>query len=160
MNKDCAGFTLVELVMVIVLGSILAAYAVVKWPSDSELKLPAQAGLLINHIQHTQALAMHWGQPLRFTVNSGGYAVACVMASASPPCNNNPIIDPVTNQPFSIDLESGISLSGATVDFDTMGRPVSGGTIISTTPARTFVLSADGIDRAVVLESLTGFASL
>ena len=146
--------------MVIVLASILGAYAVVKWPSDSELKLPAQADLFVNHLRHTQALALHWGQQLRFTVNAGGYSVACVTASASPPCNNNPVIDPVTNQPFTIALESGISLSGSNVDFDSLGRPVSGGTIISTVPARTFVLSADGATIALVLEPLTGFASL
>jgi MSHA pilin protein MshC len=160
MNKDSSGFTLVELVIVIVLVSILTAYAVVKWPSDSELKLPAQASLLANHIRHTQALAMHWGQPLRLTINAGGYSVSCVTASASAPCNNSPVIDPVTNQAFSVSPESGISLSGANVDFDTLGRPVSGGAIISSTPARTFTLSADGVSQAVVLEPLTGFASL
>jgi len=160
MNKETSGFTLVELVIVIVLISILTVYAVVKWPSDSEIMLPTQASLLANHIRHTQALAMHWGQPLRLTVGAGGYSVSCVTASASAPCNNNPVIDPVTNQPFSIALESGISLSGANVDFDTLGRPVSGATIITSTPARTFTLSADGVSQSVLLEPLTGFASL
>ncbi len=160
MNKDTSGFTLIELVIVIVLVSILSAYAVVKWPSDSELKLPAQASLLANHIRHIQALAMHWGQPLRLIVGAGGYSVSCVTASASAPCNNNPVIDPVTNQSFSISLESGISLGGADVDFDTLGRPVSGSNIITSTPARTFTLSADGVSQVVVLEPLTGFASL
>jgi MSHA pilin protein MshC len=160
MNKDCSGFTLIELVMVIVLVSILTAYAAVKWPSDSELKLPAQANLLASHIRHTQALAMHWGQSLRMTVSSGGYSVSCVTPSANPPCNNTPVLDPVTNQAFSIALESGISLAGANTDFDSLGRPVSGGTIISSTPARTFTLSADGASQAILLEPLTGFASL
>ena len=159
MNKDSRGFTLVELVIVIVLASILAAYAVVKWPSDSELKLPAQASLLASHIRHTQALAMHWGQPLRLTISSGAYSVSCVTASASPPCDSTPVIDPVTNQSFSVALETGISLAGANTDFDTLGRPVSGGSLLTTTPARTFTLSADGGSHAVVLEPLTGFAS-
>lgn len=160
MNKDSHGFSLIELVMVIVLVSVLAVYAVAKWPSDGELKLPTQASLLANHIRHIQALAMHWGQPLRLTVSSGGYSVSCVSASASAPCNNSPVIDPVTHQAFNISLESGVSLTGANTDFDTLGRPVSGGTMITSTPARTFTLTADGVSQAVTLEPLTGFASL
>ena len=160
MNKECSGFTLVELVIVIVLVSILAAYAAAKWPSNSELKLPAQASLMASHIRHTQALAMHWGQALRVTVGSGGYSVSCVTASANPPCNNTPVIDPVTNQAFNIALDSGISLTGANIDFDTLGRPVSGGAIVTSTPARTFTLTADGVTQTVSLEPLTGFASL
>jgi hypothetical protein len=70
------------------------------------------------------------------------------------------VIDPVTNQPFSIALENGIGLSGANVDFDSLGRPVSGAAIITSTPARTFTLSADGVSQSVLLEPLTGFASL
>ena len=161
MDKDCSGFTLVELVIVIVLVSVLTAYAAVKWPSNSELKLPAQANLFAAHIRHVQALAMHWGQPLRLTITSGGYSVSCVTSSATPPCNNSPVIDPVTNQAFSISLEDGISLSGtATTDFDTLGRPVSAGAIITASPARSFTLTADGVGKVIQLNALTGFANL
>ena len=160
MNKGSRGFTLVELVTVIVLVSVLTVYAAVKWPANSELKLPAQADLLATHIRHIQALAMHWGQPLRLSISGGAYSVSCVTVSANPPCDNTPVVDPVTNQAFSISLEAGISLSGAATDFDTMGRPVSGGALIDTIPARTFTLSADGATYSVVLEPLTGFVSL
>lgn len=160
MNKECSGFTLVELVIVIVLVSLLTTYAVVKWPTNNELKLPAQANLLASHIRHTQALAMHWGQALRLTISSGGYSVSCVNPSVNPPCNNTPVIDPVTNQAFNIALESGISLTGANTDFDTLGRPVSGGSILTSAPACTFTLSADGASQTVIVEPLTGFTSL
>lgn len=161
MNKECSGFSLIELVTVIVLVSILSVYAAVKWPSNDELKLPAQAELLVAHLRHMQALATHWGQPLRLTINSGGYSVACVTSSVNPPCNNSPVIDPVTRQSFSVSLETGISLSGtASTDFDSLGRPVSGGSLITSTPARTFTLSADGANQTVTLSSLTGFASI
>ncbi len=158
MQKD-VGFTLIELVIVIVLVSILAVYAVVKWPSDSQLKLPAQANLLIAHIRHTQSLAMHWGQTLRFTPSGGGYTVSCASASANPPCNQNPVIDPVTGQSFSVSLESGITLGGASVDFDSLGRPINAGALITSSPARTFTLSADGVSHTVTVQPLTGFAS-
>jgi MSHA pilin protein MshC len=161
MHKESSGFTMIELVTVIVLLAILSAYAVTKWPGDSTFKLSAQAEAFAAHIQHTQALAMDWGQSLRLTINSSGYSVSCVTASATPPCDNSPVIDPTTNQAFSITLESGISLSGtATTDFDTLGRPVSSGSLITTSPASTFTLTADSVNQTVTVSPLTGFAAL
>lgn len=161
MHKDSSGFTLIELVTVIVLAAILSVYAVTKWPGDRALKLPAQAELFAAHLQHIQALAMDWGQSLRLTVNSNGYSVSCVSASATPPCDNSPVVDPSTNQAFSISLESGLTLSGtATTDFDPLGRPVTAGALITASPARTFTFNADGASQTVTLSPLTGFAAL
>jgi prepilin-type N-terminal cleavage/methylation domain-containing protein len=161
MHKKTSGFTLIELVTVIVLVAIFSVYAVAKWPSDSALKLPAQAELFAAHIQHIQALAMDWSQPLRLTTNSNGYSVSCVTASTGAPCNSSPVIDPATNETFSVSLEPGISLSGsATTDFDTLGRPVSAGALITTSPARSFILSANGINQTVTVAPLTGFSNL
>jgi len=161
MRKDISGFTLIELVMVIVLLAIISVYAVTKLPGDNTIKLSAQAEMFATHIQHIQALAMDWGQPLRLTVNTSGYSVNCVMVSTTPPCNNSPVIDPTTNEVFSITLESGVSLSGSAVtDFDTLGRPVAAGSLITSSPARTFTLSANGVNQVVTLSPLTGFVAL
>lgn len=160
MIKAHHGFTLIELVTVITLVSILSVYAVVKWPADNELKLPAQAAVFVAHLRHVQALAMHWGQPLRLTISANAYSVSCVTASANPPCNSDPVIDPVSGQPFNISLEGGISLSGTPItDFDTMGRPVAAGSLLTASPARTFSFSANGVSQTVSLSPLTGFAS-
>ena len=158
MNKDCSGFTLIETVVVLVLLGILAVNVVIRWPADNELKLPAQADLLATHLRHIQSLALYWGQPLRLAIGSGSYSVACVTASATSPCNNSPVIDPATGESFSTTLENGISLAGtATTDFDSLGRPVSGGSLI--TGARSFTLSAGTPTWTVTLSPLTGFVS-
>ncbi|WP_455203592.1 pilus assembly FimT family protein [Kaarinaea lacus] len=159
MHKECSGFTLIELVIVIILASVLSAYAVVKWPSDAQIKLPAQAGLMVTHLHHIQSLAMHWGQPLRLSVSSGGYSVSCVTAGAAP-CDSSPVIDPVTQSPFAVSLESGISLAGANIDFDSLGRPVSSGSLVSSSPARSFALTAGGVTQTVTVQPLTGFVSV
>ena len=161
MLKQSAGFTLIELVMVILIAGILSTYAVVHWPNDSEIKLPIQAELFVGHVRHMQALAMQWGEPLRLTVTPGAYSVSCVTAGATPPCNSNPVIDPATAQSFSITLETGISFSaGSTTDMDSLGRPVAVGNIIATTPARTYTLNAGASSIDVTLSPLTGFLSI
>jgi MSHA pilin protein MshC len=158
MHRDCAGFTLVELVFVIILSGILAAYAVTQWPGDNELILPAQANSLVSDLRHSQALAMQWSQPLRFSVTTGSYTVSCVTASANAPCDSSPVIDPATGSAFSVTLPNGISLgTDASTDFDSLGRPVSGSTLLSNNPARSYTLSAGTSSVAITVQPITGF---
>ena len=160
MNKEGSGFTLIELLVVLIIVGILAVNAVIRWPPDSELKLPAQAELLASHIRHLQLLAMYWGTPLQLSVSSTNYSVSCVTASATPPCNSSPVLDPVTGKGFSVVLDSGITLSGSTTEFDVFGTPVSGSTPLAGTPARTFTLTADADSWTVNVAELTGFVTL
>lgn len=159
MNKECSGFTLLELLVVLIIVGILAVNAVVRWPPDSELKLPAQAELLASHLRHMQLLAMYWGQPLQLTVTGGSYSVSCVTAAATPPCDSSPVLDPVTGKSFTTTLESGISLSGTTTEFNVFGIPVSGSTPLTGTPPRRFTLSAGSDTWKVDVAELTGFVS-
>ncbi|MDH5327249.1 MAG: prepilin-type N-terminal cleavage/methylation domain-containing protein [Gammaproteobacteria bacterium] len=154
------GFTLVELVVVMLLAGILSAYALTQWPSNAELKLPNQTQLFVSDIRHIQSLSLSWAQPLRLTLSAGSYSVSCVTPAATAPCNSAPVIDPVTRKPYQVFLEPGISLSGANIDFDVWGRPVESGVLIGATPARIFTLSTPGDSQQVLLQPLTGFCQL
>ena len=146
-----AGFSLVELIMVIVLVSVLSVYAVVSTPTSAEATLSDQADLLARNLRHTQTLAMTWGRPLRFTPAGATYSVSCVTAGTAP-CNVTPVIDPATNQSFSVSLSFGATVAGPTIDFGTKGQPSAGGT---------FTLSATGAtNRTVTLSALTGLTSV
>lgn len=70
MDKDCSGFTLIELIVVLTLVGVLSAYAVVRWPPSNALILPAQADQFVTDIRHTQMLAMRWGRALRLSASS------------------------------------------------------------------------------------------
>ena len=158
MNKGCSGFTLLEVLVVLVIVGIISVNIVAYWPPDGDLKLPAQAEVFASEVRHARSLAMYWGEPLRVTVSGNAYSVSCVTATATSPCDSTPVIDPATNQSFSTTLETGLAFSGAaTLDFDTLGRPVSSGTLISTSPAQTFTLNAGSPTWSVTVERLTGF---
>jgi hypothetical protein len=131
---------------------------VVRWPATNEILLPKQAALMAAHLRHTQSLAMHWGVALRFNVITSGYYITCQSVSASPPCNSSPVIDPATNQAFSTILQTGITVAGnATTEFDSLGRPVSGGALISV--PSTFILAAGAATQTVTLNPISGFAA-
>lgn len=85
--------------------------------------------------------------------------MSCVNSPGPAPCDVSPVLDPATNKPFNVVLQSGLTLSSssAVTDFDSLGRPVSAGSIISTTPARTFTLTAGVSTRNIVLSAITGY---
>jgi prepilin-type N-terminal cleavage/methylation domain-containing protein len=148
-----AGFTLIELVVVLVIVSILAVMVAVSVPTNAEATLSDQANLLARHLRHAQTLAMTWDRPLRFTPAGGTYSVYCVTAGSAP-CTSTviPVTDPATGQPFTTTLDFGASVAGATVDFGTRGQPSA---------ARTYTLSAAGAtNRTVTVSALTGFVTV
>ena len=155
-----AGFTLLELVVVLVLAAILSAYASVRWTSSAEATTGYQADRLARDIRHVQALAMNWGQPLRLNISAGAYSVTCINGSGAPPCVNagDIVRDPAANQPYSVNLDYGVSLTGSDITFDTLGRPLNGGSLLSI--ARTLTLTGGNRSWSVVTQPITGFVSL
>lgn len=156
------GFTLIELVMVLMLVGILSTYAVVRIPAQNELVLHSQTALLLTHLRHAQSLSLSWGQPLRFTLSSSGYSVSCVNFPIASPCDVNPVLDPVTGSAFTVNVEPGISLSlipvgTTTIEFDSLGRPVASGSLISTISQIT--LTSDGVSRVISVYPVTGYAA-
>ncbi len=154
-HPDQKGFTLVELVVVLVVAGIVAAVAAERWDA-TDATAPYQAELLARNIRHMQELAMIWGQTLSLISTSNGYSVACA-ASTTGPCASNPVQDPASGSPFSVPLSYNVTLSGLTLYVDSLGRPLSGpgGTVL--TAAQTFTLSTGSQTWSATVQPITGF---
>lgn len=153
------GWTLLELVIALAIGSVLVYVAVRTFHPQEAIALE-QAERLRNDLRHLQMLAITWGQPLRVTTAATSYSVSCASGSAIPPCNGaSPVIDPATRSPYTVNLESGLSLGGPgfTLDLDALGRPLNGGALI--TGSATFTISGGGVARTVTVAPVTGFAT-
>jgi len=160
------GFSLLELVAVLIVVSILAAAVALRMDSTTERAATNQADQLRRNLAHVQVLAMGWGVTLRLTVAVNGYTVTCqtVLTPASPPCASVGLVpkDPATGDDFTVTLTDNVTLAavgGNTVDFDSLGRPTSGGSLIATNPARTYTLTGGTRTATVSLLPVTGFAS-
>jgi hypothetical protein len=134
---------------VLVISAVLVYVAVRTFQPTEALALQ-QAERLRNDLRRMQTLATTWGQALRLTVGANGYSISCVTASALPPCNASPVLDPATRNPYLVNLEPGLTLSGPTLDIDPLGRP--GG-------AATFTIAGGGVPRTVIVTAITGFAT-
>ena len=141
------GFTLIELIVVMLVMAVLAAYVGTRW-SFGDATVSVQAEQLARDLRHTQMLAMQQGRTLRLEATGSGYRVTD---------GASVITDPATQQNFIQTLDNGVSLGGGSIEFDSLGRPVSGGSLASA--AVGFSLSGSSDTAAVTVAPVTGFVS-
>lgn len=158
MKNALRGFTLAEFIITIVILGILSAAVMTNMSAKAQHSVITQADQLRRNLSHTQFLAISRGARLRLTTSANGYAVTVCASSAC--AATSALIDPATGQAFSVTLTDGVTLSpaGNTLDFDSLGRPASGGSLLSTNPARTYTLTGSGRSVSVSILPLTGFA--
>lgn len=148
-TPEQAGFTLFELVLVIILIGVLAAIAVPRF-SLTDSSVHAQAAQIARDIRHVQMLAMSQGRTLTFESLGGGYR--CVDAGSTV------ITDPASQQPFNFTLSNGVTLSAGSLSFDSLGRPVNAGTLLAA--AVTFNTSGDAQNATLSVSPVTGFVTV
>ena len=148
------GFTLVELVIVIILLAVISVVVSIRWQSAGEHTVSNQADLLAGNIRHIQALAITHGKTLRLNIAIDHY---CATVPPDTDCTKA-IIDPATSKPLVAFLADAITLTGISTDIDSLGRPVDSAGLLPTT--RTFILKADPTTWSTALSPITGFVAL
>jgi len=130
--------------MVLVILGVLSAYALPSFTPDNGPT--GEADQLGRDLRHTQELAMTQGRTLTFDIQGGpDYRVADTITGVT-------VIDPATQQDFQITLEN--TLTGTDTDFDSLGRPVTGGALL--TIPRVFTVAGG----TVTVSPVTGFVSI
>jgi prepilin-type N-terminal cleavage/methylation domain-containing protein len=157
--RPSSGWTLIELVIVLVVSSIIIYFVVRSFQPKEALALQ-QAERLRNDLRHMQMLAITWNQALRLNTAATSYSVSCVTASATPPCNAAPVIDPANGRPYLVNLEPGLDLAGPgfALDLDALGRPKNGAALIAANA--TFTIAGASAARTVGVAPLTGFVTV
>lgn len=123
------GFSLIELIVVIILMAILVGVAVPRFFGKSEFEAPAFAQELASAARYAQKLAIVSGCPVALTVSATDYALhqpqpttpACTGALAM----TLAVKHPGTGEDFAAAAPSGITLGGTlgTIQFNAAGIP-------------------------------------
>lgn len=148
------GFTLVELVAIILLVGILAFTAVPRYLNKSIIDASVMAEQLANDIRYTQSLAMTSGQGNRINLTASTYQITT--------SSGGPLVHPVTGSAGPITLNNvtlsvNPALANSYVGFDSKGIPYTdmpAGTVLTATT--TITLTAGGNTRTVVVSPQTG----
>ena len=153
----CRGFTLIELVITLVMMGILSAVVVTDISARAQHSVTTQADQFRRNLSHLQMLAISRGARLRLTVAAGGAGYSVATCATSACTTRSALVDPETGANFSVVLD-GVTLSpaGNILDFDSLGRPQSGGSLITAT--RSYTLTGSGRSVSVTVLPVTGFA--
>lgn len=125
------GFTLVELVVVIVLMAILVGVATTRFFGQGDFEAPAFAQELASAARYAQKIAVISGCPVELVVSATGYALfqpATAVCTGSP-AMTRPVKHPASGEDFVATVPAGVTIGGAaTVRFNGAGIPNSGAT--------------------------------
>ena len=144
------GFTLIELVVVMVIVGILAAIVVPRGISTAEATAESQAQKFASDLRRAQLFATTKTQRVCVEVSSTGYSVRGKMADNSATCADM-LIDPYSASAISIATENGVLISMAgggsptPVYFNSRGAPFSNGTTIDNFTGATYQFNPSSV---------------
>lgn len=129
LRQRCGGFTLTELVVVIVIATILSAFAISRINTAS-FDAEGFASQLAATIRYAQKIAVSQRRNVTVTVSTG--AVALTYPDIGQPVRQPPGTDPFS---LSVPTSKGVSLGGTlvvagTFTFSALGKPTTGGTLV------------------------------
>jgi MSHA pilin protein MshC len=152
-RRGQAGFTLVELVMVIVLLGILAVYAVPRMLNSGDFYARGFHDQSMAYLRYAQKTAIAQRRTVCVTLSANAISLRIAGAAGSNTCSAalaGPAGEPGLN------ARSGVAFSSATLsfNFDALGQPVDNS---SGAAAATQTLQVANVSRSITIEAVTGY---
>jgi MSHA pilin protein MshC len=147
MKHSLRGFTITELVVVIMIMGVLAAVAVPRFVGTDSFSSRGFYDSAQSVVRFAQKTAIAWRRNVFVCVSansiSAGTAAGC----------GTPIINPVTNAALAATAPGGVTLPALAFSFDSAGRPSPN---VPVTIALTSTIPGDPA-RQIVIEAETGY---
>jgi prepilin-type N-terminal cleavage/methylation domain-containing protein len=122
MTRNPHGFTLIEIVVVLVLISIIAAAVFTRSITTDQMNFMSQYNKIQNQVRFPQSIAMKHGEYWGFSCDSTNY---WIFTGTNKSVAANRKLFPGQQEKLIPLNELGVTMSGFTVIFDKYGRPFS-----------------------------------
>lgn len=116
MKQRAKGYALFEFIAILLILTILAAFINIKLPAATVFSLVSTTEKIRRDIRYTQTLAMSLNKSYSIIFSATSYTI-----TPNPPSGA-----------YTVTLSPGITLSLATITFDSFGTPAAGATLIIT----------------------------
>ena len=168
-----SGFTLIELIVVIVVAGVLGAVAASRYAASQTFDVPAHAQTLRGLVRYGQKLAIARNSPV-YVVFTPAYLALCLDASCTP--SGRLAAAALLNSESTATLAAcsgstswacaghptGMVLSGATTfRYDALGMPFATGDLLTETDSsfstQSVTIAQSGTTDSIVIEAGTGY---
>ena len=146
--RNQKGFTLVELVAVILIAGILGTILVVKLVDRQPFQAEGYAGVVYHNLQYTRILAVSLNDRYRIVFSASSYQI---LDSAG-----TPIVNPETGS-VTTSYPTGVTVTpNTTVIFDSLGKPYNASSVALSSLLTLTVTAGTSTDTVTVTPE-TGF---
>lgn len=149
------GFTLIEILVVLVILGIAAAMVVPRITGMGDMQASGAARILLADMQYAQneAIVTQKDVTVTFNTGNGSYVLSNTDGTLTHPLNKTPFVTALPSMAGYRNIQMLSANFGGTnrVTFDSMGSPDNGGQV---------VLSADGNGYRLTLAPVTGKVSV
>ena len=148
------GFTLIELVMVIVLAGVLAVYAVPRIFSSNDFYAKGFHDETLSILRYAQKSAIAQRRTVCVSFSSNSASLTIAAAAATPTCSGS-LVGPRGESPATASARPGVAFATlpTNFNFDGLGQPVT----ITGAAQATQVIQITGVANAITVETGTGY---
>jgi MSHA pilin protein MshC len=148
-NRGNAGFTLIELIAVIIVVGILAAFTLPRFVGETAFDARGVHDNLASALRYARERAIAGNCPVRVTISSGGYVLEH-RSSCGTGAFDQSIVNPGTGDAFAANVAPGVTLEpAATIIFTATGATRGADTTIH--------VSGGGRTRMLTVIAGTGY---
>ena len=153
-RRAAQGFTLIELVMVLVLAGVLAVYAVPRIFNSNDFYARGFHDEALSLLRYAQKSAVAQRRTVCVGFSSGSVSLTIAATAATLTCSAS-LVGPRGETPASATARPGVAFAATptSFNFDGLGQPVTAGGLAQATQ----VIQVTGAANSITIETGTGY---